>query len=279
MIYIVTPVFNRKKFTRNYLEALSIQTCKDFKVVIVDDGSTDGTKEMILKNFPEVHYIEGDGNLWWAEGTNVGVKYALEQGATYIMTLNDDTIPESDYMEKMMYWSQNKPDALLGALAIDQKTGDVVYGGEKRNWRTGRGIPIIDSLSPAQQKGLHEVDLFPGRGLLIPAQVFDEIGFYDSKHFPQTIADLDFTYRAKRAGFGIFCNYDAKIAIYPEESGGVAFRKNKSWKNYFQHLFGIRGGGNLKWFVVCALKNCPIKYRFQFIFIGVIRRIFGYWIK
>ena len=54
MLYIVTPVFNRINFTKQYLYALNNQTTRNFKIVIVDDGSTDGTSEMIKKNFPEV---------------------------------------------------------------------------------------------------------------------------------------------------------------------------------------------------------------------------------
>ena len=51
---IVAPIYNRKKFTQNYLSALSKQSVKDFKVIILDDGSTDGTSEMIEQEFPKV---------------------------------------------------------------------------------------------------------------------------------------------------------------------------------------------------------------------------------
>jgi len=63
MLFIVTPVFNRKEFTYNYLQSLREQTFNDFKVIIVDDGSTDGTSEMIKKDFSEVILIEKDGKI------------------------------------------------------------------------------------------------------------------------------------------------------------------------------------------------------------------------
>jgi GT2 family glycosyltransferase len=282
MIYIVTPVFNRKLFTRNYLIALQRQTCKDFKVIIVDDDSSDGTSDMIREEFSNIILLKEKGDLWWAEATNIGVKYALNHGASYIMTLNDDTIPLQDYMEQMVAWSKKEPLALLGALAIDISTNKPIYGGEFLNWKTAKFENILTKIKTTEINGLKEVNNFPGRGLLIPKKVFEDIGFYDSKNFPQTVADLDFTCRAHKAGYKIYCNYDAKIKIYPEESGGVLLRKNKSWKNYYLHLFSMRGGGNLKWFTVFAFKNAPKRYRVQYWIQGMTRRIGGYmfeWLK
>jgi len=87
---------------------------------------------------------------------------------------------------------------------------------------------------------------------------------------------MDFTCRAYNNGYKIFCNYDAKIGIYTEESANVALVKNRSWKNYYNHLFGMRGGGNLKWFTIFTFKNAPKKYLFQHWTIGILRRVFGY---
>ena len=283
MIYIVTPVFNRKDFTRNYLQALSAQTIKDFKVIIVDDGSTDGTSEMIEKEFPDVILLKEEGDLWWAAATNIGVKYALEQDEVdYIMTLNDDTLPAIDYIEKMILHAKENPDALLGAFTVDANTGENVFGGDIMNWSICAKEDLLKTKNIKKFEGLYEVNVYPGRGLLIPKKVFENIGFYDSKNFPQTVADLDFTVRATNFGYKIYSNYDAKIKEYPEESAGISIRKKKSWKNYYNHLFGYHGGGNLIWFTKFVIKNAPKKYLVQCLFIGISRRVVGYlrdWIK
>ena len=276
MIYIVTPVFNRKAFTKNYLEALKEQTNKDFKVIIVDDGSTDGTAEMIEANFPDVILLKEKGDLWWAEATNVGVRYALEQGAYYVMTLNDDTLPEPDYIEKMLFWSEKEPDALFGALAIEDSTGKIVNGGEFHHWSNGKSTYLLETLDQVEQKGMHEVNVFPGRGLLIPSKVFQNIGFYDSKNFPQTVADNDFAFRAVNNGYKIYINYDAKIKTFSDESATVKLVKSRSLKNYFFHLFNKRGGGNVIFFTKVALKNCPKKYLIQYLIIGLSKRFLSY---
>jgi len=279
MIYIITPVFNRKNFTKNYLEALSQQTNQNFKTIIVDDGSTDGTVEMIEKNFPNVILLKEKGDLWWAEATNIGVKYAINEGADYIMTLNDDTLPLENYIENMYKAIEKVPNALLGAFAIDAYTEKPVYGGEILNWKTTKYENLLNKYSESELYGLKDVNVFPGRGLIIPSKVFEKIGLYDSKNFSQTVADLDFTCRAYNSGFKIYCNYDAKIKIYPDESGGVKLVKNRSLKNYYNHLFGIRGGGNIIWFTKFTLKNAPLLYLPSYLLIGLSKRIFLYPIR
>ena len=279
MIFIITPVFNRKEFTQSYLGALAKQTRQNFKIIIVDDGSIDGTAEMIKELYPDVILLIEQGDLWWAEATNIGIRYAIDAGADYVMTLNDDTLPEPDYIERMQFQSQQNPKAMLGAFAINVDNNQPVFGGEILNWKTGNFENLLDKLSPDQYKGLHPVNVFPGRGLLIPVEVFENIGFYDSKNFPQTIADLDFTARASNAAYDIYCNYDAKIKIYPEESGGVSIRKEKSLKNYYRHLFSQRGAGNLKWFTVFTFKNAPKRYLISYWIIGTARRVGGYLIE
>ncbi len=277
-LFIVIPVHNRKHFTRDCLLSLRKQTFQNFTIIVIDDGSTDGTSEMIQKEFPEVVLLEGDGNLWWTAATNLGVKYALDHGANYIMTLNDDTIMTDDFIEKMIFWAEKKPGALLGGFALDATTKKPVYGGEIINWRAAESTFLLGIVDPMEQYGLHEVTHFPGRGLLISKEVFLRIGLFDERHFPQAAADYDFTHRAVRAGYKIFCNYDARLLIYSDASGDAQFRKKKNFKNYYNHLFGIKGGGNLGKFTRYTIRNCPLRYQPWFLVRGFIQRVFGYWL-
>ncbi|MEJ5352683.1 MAG: glycosyltransferase family 2 protein [Melioribacteraceae bacterium] len=274
-IYIIIPVHNRKEFTRNCLLSLRKQTYKEFKIVIIDDGSTDGTAEMLENEFPEVHVIKGDGNLWWTAATNLGVKYALENNADYILTLNNDTIATEEFLEKMIYWAKKTPNALLGAFAIDADTKKPVYGGEIINWKWANSKFLLDILPKEQWHGLHEVTHFPGRGLLIPADVFRKIGLYNQKHFPHYAADYDFTLRACKEGYKIFCNYEAKIYIFPNCSSSEEIRNNFSFINYLKHLTSIKGSGNIKIFIIYSLKHCPRIYLINYLIIGLLKRFLG----
>jgi len=282
MLYVVTAVHNRKILTREFLTSLSLQSSNNFKVIIVDDASTDGTIEMVEQEFPEVILLKVDGDLWWAETMNVGVRFALQNGASSILTLNDDVILNSDYIEKMIYWAKQKPLALLGSFAINIYDNSPLYGGQIWDWRGGEPVNLLKTIDKLNWHGLHQVNVSIGRGLLIPKEVFLSIGLFDSHNFPQTVADIDFTFRATKSGYKIFCNYDAILKSYPNESSGVQLRTNKSIKNYILHLFSKKGAGNLRYFTIMTFKNCPRKYIPQYLLIGWFRRLFGYlweWIK
>ncbi len=281
-LFIVIPVHNRKAFTRACLESLRRQTVKNFKVIVIDDGSADGTGEMVEKEFPEVILLKGDGNLWWAGATNLGVQCALDCGAEYIMTLNNDTVASDDFLEKMFSWAREKPMALMGALAVDINTKEPIYGGEILSWCKIRSWSLLDQLRPEERRGLHRVTHFPGRGLLIPAEVFRKVGFFDARHFPMTSADYDFAHRAVRAGYEIYCNYDSRIYMRVNASTTASYRSHFSLRNYVRYLTDIRSAGNLKYFFFYVIRNCPLPCIPLYMVAGFIVLIFGYpfhWIK
>lgn len=270
-MFVVIPVHNRIAFTRVCLSALSRQTVQDFQVVVVDDGSTDGTAEMVRVEFPGVRLLAGDGTLWWSAATNLGIVESRRQGATHILTLNNDTNPPPDFIENMLKAAAEKPGALIGAYAVDALSGQAVYGGEWISWLTAASKSLL-----FEKRALVETTHYPGRGLLIPTAVFDRVGLFDSVHFPQTAADYDFTHHARRKGFRIFCDSASVLPIYPAESGDAAFRLRKGWRNYYRHLFDIRGGGNLRVFFWYAVRNCPVPLLPIFLTVGLARRTGGY---
>jgi len=281
-IYVVIPVHNRVQYTRSCLISLRQQTVFGFEIIVIDDGSTDGTSEMIETEFPEVVLLRGDGNLWWTRAINIGVEYALAHKADYIMTLNDDIVPHANFIEQMMFHATKNPDALLGGLEIDSITKKPTYGGMVIDWKLAKYRSILDTLALENRHGLHGVDHLPGRELLIPTGAFYRIGLFDEKTFPHTVADFDFTCRAYQSGYKIYCNYDARVEVYRDTQGGLEYRKHKSLRNYYNHLFGFKGKGNLIRFIHFGLKNCPKQFLLTFLCIGVSRRVCGYlmeWIK
>jgi GT2 family glycosyltransferase len=279
MISVVIPVHNRKEFTAECLRSLNHQTQPADHIIVIDDGSTDGTSELLRSQFPEVKVLNGDGNLFWTAAINRGIKVALALGSDYVFTLNNDTVASPDLLEKMILGAQTAPDALLGALDIDNISRKPYYGGEIVNWKWSSSRFLLNSLKEEEQVGLHEVSLFPARGLLIPRNVFETIGLFEEKKLPHYMADYDFTLQAKKRGFKVYCNFDAKVYTYPEEGGDRKIRKQKTLRNYVKHLFDIKGGGNLVNFIIYSFRNCPPQYLFTGVASGVIRRLVGFWVK
>lgn len=271
MVFIVIPVHNRREYTRRCLECLQAQSRRDFTTVVVDDGSSDGTSQMVRHEFPEAVLLSGDGSLWWSGATNLGAAYALQSGASHILCLNDDTVPADDFLERLMETGSQFPDALVGAAAVDASTGNPCFTGECARWLTA-------GFRPAGRAGqrIVEVSHAPGRGLLIPAAVFQRIGFFDAVHFPMAGADYDFTQRARRAGYRVVCDRAAVLGMHPDACGGAVFRRHKSWANYHRHLFDVRGSGNLRVFFWYALRNCPRWFLPLCLAAGLLRRLGGY---
>src|SRR3712207_2476522 len=110
MLYVVIPVYNRWHYTEACLEALREQTFQAFRTVVVDDGSTDGTAGHLERAFPEVTVLKGSGTLYWTAAVNLGIAHALVQGATRVMTLNNDTLPPPDFLAQMHDQSLAHPD-------------------------------------------------------------------------------------------------------------------------------------------------------------------------
>jgi GT2 family glycosyltransferase len=278
MLYLVIPVFNRWHYTRACLESLRVQTTQNFRVVVVNDGSTDETAAALSRDYPEVEVVAGDGNLFWTAGVNRGIERALALDADRVLTLNNDVLAAPDFVAQMLAAAAQHPTAVLGALEFDANTGAAIYGGERLDFRTNTRRDLLEVLPPGQHTGLRAVTYLPGRGLLIPKAVIDTIGLFDEKRLPHYLADFDYTSVARRAGFPVYCNYDAQLSTYPEESGQTLTRKHRSAKGYYQHLFGIRGGGNMVNFTHFALKNCSKPYLPYFLLNGYARRLVGYFL-
>src|SRR5258706_10275740 len=127
---------------------------------------------MLVKEFPEVIVLSGNGNLFWSAAINLGIRHALTNGAEFILTLNNDTVASENFLAQMLFWSNQTPDSLLGALDVDTRTQKPYYGGELINWKWRKSQFLFHTLREENHRGLHEVFLYTGPRLLIPKNVF-----------------------------------------------------------------------------------------------------------
>jgi glycosyltransferase involved in cell wall biosynthesis len=140
-IYTVVPVYNRKALLERFLNCMRRQTFRNFMIIVVDDGSTDGTSALIQENFPEVHLVVGGGNLWWTGAINLGIRHAPAQAQEddAILIIDDDIEVDPDYLESLFDALQKRPNALVGSVLVDLKNPKVVYnGGRIVNWWTAQ---------------------------------------------------------------------------------------------------------------------------------------------
>lgn len=252
MIYIVIPVFNRLNYTRACIDSILQQTFKDFKIIIVDDGSTDGTSEVVSKNYPEVIVLKTPGDRWWSASMNVGIQYAMENQVTpddFVLSLNNDLVIEPDYLEQMTTLARLHPKSILGSIAVDISSKSVEYVGLHWNpyLATKRRL-LKRGLSLEHIQRSHEyltTSLLPGRGILIPYSCFKAIGLFDELTFPHYAGDYDFSLRAKQAGYKLIINTRAVVFSHVKETALAAMGKLPIGTHLKQTLTSIKSPVNI----------------------------------
>lgn len=261
-VTIVTPVHNGIEDTLEYLRSLAGVTYPNYEVTIVDDGSTDGSGGMISRDFPHVRILRGDGNLWWSGGTNLGIQDALERGADFILTMNNDIQVAPDVIDSLIMCAADNPGAIIGGkIYFLNDPGRVWSAGGELSWADGRTLVMLGHNKPDAEKFSvrRQVDFFTGMCVLIPAQVFSRIGLYDAIAFPQYHADSEFTLRARKKGIPIILEPNAKVWNLVESTYMQRFMKHGalSLKDIGELLTSFRSPMNVKEYWLLHKRYCP----------------------
>ena len=280
IFWFAIPVHNRIEFTIRCLDSIRRQSFRHYRVVVCDDGSTDNTAEVLKNRFPHVTVVRGDGNLWWTGATNECLKYILENAGNgdFVVTLNNDLELAEDYLERMHAALSGQQDIILASAsyAINNPVR-LVEPGQRMSWLHAKEY----ALDPEKYdySGLAEVTHASGRGTVFPVRVFKQIGLYDFEGLPHYAADYDLSHRARRAGYRIYMNYDARLYSHVDSTGSTAFRGAFSLSKLYGYLTDIKSPACLKYRWRFAWKNCPRMLLPSFILIDTARVVGSFLFK
>lgn len=259
-VEIVFPCFNRREITLQCLRSLSRidKTGLGVHVVVVDDGSTDGTGDAMRAEFPEVEIFNGDGNLWFTAGTNRGIEAALKHKPDYVLCINDDEIFERNFLRQMVETAEANPRVVVGALLVlwdDMKTVFQVAPRWK-TWRGGWRHYTQQSIDTVPDEPF-EVGIIVGNCVLVPAAAIRECGLMDEKNFIN-FGDAEWTPRMKRLGWKLLIEPRAHVFCQP--NAPTKPLRELSWREIYQTLWANKGKlQNLRVQFRCFLASAPSK--------------------
>ena len=263
-LHIVIPVFNGWLQTKRCLESLRKSTCQDFRVIVVDHGSTDETKQELRTMFPEVKCVLGDESLWWTGATNLGIRQAIAVAANPIMLLNNDCYMAPDAIGKLLTYSDNCGDnCIVAPLTTDMITGKVLNLGYTTCLLLGFPsirMPTMNTQSVLESGGVMPTRLIMGgRGVIIPTSIFQRIGLFDEENFPHYLADHDFYLRCKKAGIRLMIATDAQLVVDNTRTTIADNLASKNFSAFRETWYSKKSHRNHKDLTAFFKKYYPIK--------------------
>ena len=283
MVYVVTPVHNRKELTQRFLACLQRQSCPNIEIVIIDDGSTDGTSDMIKSEFPDVTVIQGTGDLWWTGGTNEGLLYVMARASDedYVLIINDDLEFDEYYIENLIRFASTQPRTLVGSVVVDIAHPDTIWdGGRITNWFTAKDriLNAGKKLSDFESGAAVEVSQLTGRGMLAPVAAFKEAGLYDAVHFKHR-GDTEFPVRASKLGFKQVVYYGAVVKSHVDNTFEFDIKDEYRLSDVKRYFFDFRSSFWVKFRFYFALKTARSPFQFISFFTCDMIRVTVHFLK
>lgn len=196
---VVILTFNQLSDTLRCLESLnSTSAGESVEVILVDNGSCDGTADEVMHRFPEVKVIQLSQNIGVAAGRNAGIKVA---GGKYILFLDNDTLPSWDLITGVMEYMDRHPACGLAAPQLINSDGSMQYNFKKYPG-IGEKVRNIVGLRRKQRVGEEHPCYVMGACQIFRSEIIEKVGLLDENIFygPE---DADFCMRISAAGYTV----------------------------------------------------------------------------
>jgi len=254
-VYILLPVHNRCEITRKFIASLQQQTYKHYHLLLIDDGSTDGTDLMVREQIPsgQLTVLTGKGAWWWAGSLQQGIDWLKKSNvkpSDVVLMINDDVIFEEDFLGNGVAFLQQNAESLLLARFYDEGLGKIIETGVKADFRH---LNFVDA------KESQEINCLSTRGLFLRWNVLMKLGGFHVTLLPHYGSDYEFTMRAVKEGFTMVTVNN--VVLTPDNSTtGIREYEADSFIDEIKVMFSKRCTYNPVYWTSFILLACPVRF-------------------
>ena len=203
-----------EEITATCFDSLLAQDYRALTVLLVDNASFDGSGERLRQRYPQVRYLHTGGNYGYTGGNNRGMQHALEQGAEYLLVMNNDTVLEPDCVSILVRSAQSahRVGAVAPKILFFDDPARIWYAGGDFSFTRSMGMhrKELQPDDPAEPAELQEITFATGCCFLMPAAVARDVGGFREDFFIYC-EDLELSLRLTRAGYKLYYQPAARM--------------------------------------------------------------------
>lgn len=211
-VVVVVLNWNGAADTLECLASLQLSSYGSFRVLVVDNGSTDDSVQRLRGAYPDLWLLETGSNLGFAGGNNVGIRAALAAGSDVVLLLNNDTTVASDWLEAFAEAARTLPagSVLGGKIFYQSDPATIWHFGARWDRQLCRFNLIGRGTHESLWPDIEEADLIIGCCMWLPRGTIEAVGLLEES-FYLNYEETDWCSRAQRAGFSLFSVPGAKV--------------------------------------------------------------------
>jgi len=280
MIHIIIPVHNRLAATLRCIKSIQKQKIKKkLNIIIVDDGSSDGTSAYIAKNFSNIKILKGSGFMFWGGAVNFGIESVLKKKkpGDWVLLINNDVELKTETISSLISISENnkrKSVVIPLTLSIIDKKTVIKSGTIIKSWFLNISKHLFAGMknNEIMDKKPIKVDIMTCRCALHPIEMFKIAGNYDAKNFNHYGCDDEFSIRIKKYGYSILLC--PSVTIYLTDNKSSIKQKKINIKNFIHSFFSMKSSSNIIDKFYLTMKLVPLYAKLSFFLIGVLKSLY-----